>query len=105
MHRTLQLLYALVFLQTLVEDGGSKIDDRDLSSALFHAPSSGYLRQRLNRVTTRVESNRVLFGSEHADGIFAPSRRVDGLTDHLDRKSTRLNSSHSQISYAVFCLK
>src|SRR5688572_31092891 len=25
--------------------------------------------------------------------------------DWLDRKSTRLNSSHSQISYAVFCLK
>src|SRR2546430_9978200 len=31
-----------------------------------------------------------------------------GLTEQLvvvDRKSTRLNSSHSQISYAVFCLK
>src|SRR5438270_6650365 len=27
------------------------------------------------------------------------------LTVWLDRKSTRLNSSHSQISYAVFCLK
>src|SRR2546430_3975911 len=25
--------------------------------------------------------------------------------DEVDRKSTRLNSSHSQISYAVFCLK
>src|SRR5690625_5594431 len=25
--------------------------------------------------------------------------------DHLDRKSTRLNSSHVAISYAVFCLK
>src|SRR2546430_8468863 len=25
--------------------------------------------------------------------------------EHGDRKSTRLNSSHSQISYAVFCLK
>src|SRR2546427_1881509 len=25
--------------------------------------------------------------------------------DAVDRKSTRLNSSHSQISYAVFCLK
>src|SRR5689334_23840946 len=25
--------------------------------------------------------------------------------DQLDRKSTRLNSSHSSISYAVFCLK
>src|SRR2546430_5209857 len=27
------------------------------------------------------------------------------LPEQLDRKSTRLNSSHSQISYAVFCLK
>src|SRR2546430_13313394 len=27
------------------------------------------------------------------------------LADTVDRKSTRLNSSHSQISYAVFCLK
>src|SRR2546430_4879559 len=27
------------------------------------------------------------------------------LRRQLDRKSTRLNSSHSQISYAVFCLK
>src|SRR2546430_8904235 len=26
-------------------------------------------------------------------------------SNHSDRKSTRLNSSHSQISYAVFCLK
>src|SRR3712207_7762358 len=25
--------------------------------------------------------------------------------DHVDRKSTRLNSSHANISYAVFCLK
>src|SRR2546430_9892853 len=35
-------------------------------------------------------------------------RRRDAWALHLlllDRKSTRLNSSHSQISYAVFCLK
>src|SRR5258707_3888466 len=25
--------------------------------------------------------------------------------EHIDRKSTRLNSSHANISYAVFCLK
>src|SRR2546430_6593566 len=30
---------------------------------------------------------------------------ADVLRARLDRKSTRLNSSHSQISYAVFCLK
>src|SRR2546430_3880718 len=32
-------------------------------------------------------------------------RNLGGRTAQLDRKSTRLNSSHSQISYAVFCLK
>src|SRR3989475_8961543 len=31
--------------------------------------------------------------------------RADGRPSRGDRKSTRLNSSHSQISYAVFCLK
>src|SRR2546430_5114666 len=30
---------------------------------------------------------------------------IPQLAEPLDRKSTRLNSSHSQISYAVFCLK
>src|SRR5689334_24963507 len=30
---------------------------------------------------------------------------VEGQPSLLDRKSTRLNSSHSSISYAVFCLK
>src|SRR2546427_8555528 len=40
-------------------------------------------------------------GSGHASGRGdARSPRRNG-----DRKSTRLNSSHSQISYAVFCLK
>src|SRR5947209_16158630 len=30
---------------------------------------------------------------------------VDANVDVIDRKSTRLNSSHANISYAVFCLK
>src|SRR2546430_9956415 len=37
---------------------------------------------------------------------YQPARRRLALAGlRLDRKSTRLNSSHSQISYAVFCLK
>src|SRR2546430_4075023 len=46
-------------------------------------------------------------------GLLASSERKDNFSSFsqgvfatvLDRKSTRLNSSHSQISYAVFCLK
>src|SRR3712207_6933922 len=34
-----------------------------------------------------------------------PGRVRDGLVHGEDRKSTRLNSSHANISYAVFCLK
>src|SRR2546426_4389026 len=32
-------------------------------------------------------------------------RKLGGLLNNVDRKSTRLNSSHLVISYAVFCLK
>src|SRR5688572_32415410 len=34
-----------------------------------------------------------------------PDRAAHPDGERVDRKSTRLNSSHSQISYAVFCLK
>src|SRR3712207_8885670 len=44
--------------------------------------------------------------SEHLTGVVRERRRqVDGAEDAEDRKSTRLNSSHANISYAVFCLK
>src|SRR3712207_7089243 len=47
-------------------------------------------------------------------GVIAANREVDltmaeqvaeVFTEVVDRKSTRLNSSHANISYAVFCLK
>src|SRR5699024_12640251 len=37
--------------------------------------------------------------------IDAELKRLNKELDRLDRKSTRLNSSHVSISYAVFCLK
>src|SRR2546430_8742060 len=37
--------------------------------------------------------------------VMPESKNSSTYNDQLDRKSTRLNSSHSQISYAVFCLK
>src|SRR5688572_32609066 len=48
---------------------------------------------------TTIEEGRFLVGPDN--GLLALAiERFGG-----DRKSTRLNSSHSQISYAVFCLK
>src|SRR3712207_7794290 len=42
----------------------------------------------------------------HGSGVYIPGAGFfmnDGMDE--DRKSTRLNSSHANISYAVFCLK
>src|SRR5437899_9776311 len=51
-----------------------------------------------------------LFRSRGRDGVEVPTKgqgipRAEPLPSALDRKSTRLNSSHLGISYAVFCLK
>src|SRR3712207_8153292 len=45
-----------------------------------------------------------LTGAQVADGALA-QREDAAVADAQDRKSTRLNSSHANISYAVFCLK
>src|SRR5688572_5786756 len=50
--------------------------------------------------TVRIEESRPLSATKRWRLVEVVSRAVEG-----DRKSTRLNSSHSQISYAVFCLK
>src|SRR2546430_7616197 len=60
---------------------------------------------------TRPQITPSAFGrTVHNEGMTALSfgdkgHAVGAHPFDLDRKSTRLNSSHSQISYAVFCLK
>src|SRR5688572_31639687 len=60
-------------------------------------------RSTLFPYTTLFRSRTSLF----ARSLDRPIRNnhVAGFARLEDRKSTRLNSSHSQISYAVFCLK
>src|SRR5687768_18015764 len=54
------------------------------------------------RVGTRpLQRPRLLLGARRRVG--RPRQQMS--TQPLDRKSTRLNSSHGYISYAVFCLK
>src|SRR3712207_8625088 len=50
-----------------------------------------------------------MFGTEELADLAPPKPTIPDTEDDgrgiLDRKSTRLNSSHANISYAVFCLK
>src|SRR2546430_5639952 len=66
-------------------------------STLF--PYTTLFRSRLEVARRPVVDDAV------AEDVRARIVDVDRLAELVDRKSTRLNSSHSQISYAVFCLK
>src|SRR2546427_7841061 len=62
-----------------------------------------YFRPERNPVIVEVlKRERVSVAGKKWDAIVIRPRIPNGGGD---RKSTRLNSSHSQISYAVFCLK
>src|SRR5688572_32207471 len=54
-------------------------------------------RQAISQIAAHRREN-------HLARVMASLQRIH-RANRQDRKSTRLNSSHSQISYAVFCLK
>src|SRR3712207_6973167 len=84
----------------------------ELGTALSAAPSvtpTGAVYAGLKAVTTSVSTRPALAASESARSTSGPLRPASTPGSYrvmsLDRKSTRLNSSHANISYAVFCLK
>src|SRR5436309_5571506 len=58
--------------------------------------------QNVNKVSSAVHLRFDIAASSLPDEV---KGRLLALSDSRDRKSTRLNSSHVKISYAVFCLK
>src|SRR5690554_7151182 len=85
-----------------------------LVGVLFHRTVAANLRGQAGEVAGRVRVVRVQVFQQKKhirlvlpnDLAFQPA--VGGVAERVqrgDRKSTRLNSSHVRISYAVFCLK
>src|SRR2546427_4866984 len=89
---------------------GSSAEEHPSVIAASAKVREAYLALQRTRLVSPVEGyvakRGVQLGQRVASG--APLMTVVGLHNlwvDADRKSTRLNSSHSQISYAVFCLK
>src|SRR5688572_31364818 len=82
-------------------------------STLFPTRRSSDLSKLIRVVATRKEcalaARREDDRSIKWTSVLESKQSSDNTSEtpltRLDRKSTRLNSSHSQISYAVFCLK
>src|SRR5438270_7397010 len=71
-------------------------------SSDLSAVCRGSIRRIVKPLSSMASWTNVVKGTCNA--YFLEAIDDNGFTILLDRKSTRLNSSHSQISYAVFCL-
>src|SRR5476651_1602734 len=91
-------------------------DSRGIVKLRFQNPDFRQLVLNLFFLMIRLPPRSTLFpyttlfrsmASNIAKGGWAEIGEIDSLGHKLnaDRKSTRLNSSHANISYAVFCLK
>src|SRR5438270_4339147 len=81
-----------------------------ISSSVYHLDLHSFPTRRSSDLFLLVARDAAKLAAVAADLRVRGAARVDELVADLadfarDRKSTRLNSSHSQISYAVFCLQ
>src|SRR5204862_6223201 len=104
---------AHVYLLTLRPPPSSTLFPTRRSSDLErqHAPHAIHRAVRIHEQPGRVREPEQLGQMRHgAPALRAPDHAEMRLVavqigEEQDRKSTRLNSSHVEISYAVFCLK
>src|SRR5690625_6431451 len=71
-------------------------------------PYTTLFRSNYRNIGSSCElGDRALLGVAYHHRVDIPTHDTTGVVDGfpLDRKSTRLNSSHVAISYAVFCLQ
>src|SRR5688572_32174340 len=88
-------------LGATLEDAGWLVTGYAVANVIV-LPMSGWLGDRFGRKNYFLASILIFTVASYLCG------QAGTLTELIlfrDRKSTRLNSSHSQISYAVFCLK
>src|SRR2546430_13530700 len=80
----------------------AEYEDTGSERSKKNSADQGFLRPKLR--TRRARRKDQPDGRQHQTEMGYDQAEGDDATEQ-DRKSTRLNSSHSQISYAVFCLK
>src|SRR5690554_6416020 len=74
-----------------------------INNMFFKTPNEGGLPSGVYHYEEVIDGEEL--GLRRSMGLGTNENRQSGYTFTTDRKSTRLNSSHVRISYAVFCLK
>src|SRR3712207_8642184 len=89
--------YPMVDVRVTLNDG--KYHETDSSEIAFKVAGSLAFKEAAKR------AKPVLLEPIFKVEVVTPEEFLGDVIGDLDRKSTRLNSSHANISYAVFCLK
>src|SRR5436309_7504827 len=92
--------YGLIALKHLAVNSGGVS-----SSAKAIADCYGIPLPLLAKILQKLTKIGLLQSLPGTNGGYKLARSANQITALEDRKSTRLNSSHVKISYAVFCLK
>src|SRR3989449_10899642 len=92
-------------LVRVTDDGVGMNRDDALLCLERHATSKIQKAEDLAAITTMGFRGEALPSIASVSRFTLTTRERNGDTPEGDRKSTRLNSSHGYISYAVFCLK
>src|SRR5438270_8682387 len=87
-------------INAIVNDLRDQLDRINRAIHALEGSSSNGRRGRRSGATLRASNGR-----KRKRRLSTAARKRISEAAKADRKSTRLNSSHSQISYAVFCLK
>src|SRR5690606_39952213 len=90
--------YTTLFRSPLLSDPGERLVRSGIEAGFDVVPVPGASALLTALVASGISADRFTFYG------FLP-RRGGARDALLDRKSTRLNSSHVKISYAVFCLR
>src|SRR5438874_11159300 len=103
----------LLSLEELLDAGlhiGTRIKTVDMEKYIFRVRPDGLFILNIGETNEKIRVAAKFMARFEPGRVLAVSSRLYGKTPidrfaELDRKSTRLNSSHVEISYAVFCLK
>src|SRR5437879_3498269 len=103
--QTVEVTAAAPLLESQNASVGQVVDSRSVNNLPLNGRNFTFLAQIVAGVNTPQADTR----GNAANGAFAANglrpAQNNYMLDGIDRKSTRLNSSHRCISYAVFCLK
>src|SRR5690606_40930495 len=99
------LLFVIILLPFLFTSCTST-KEKIPSVSTLQPPGKMIIYQLLPRLFGNKDTLNTKYGSLEENGVGKFNDITDAALNSLqDRKSTRLNSSHVKISYAVFCLK